>query len=112
MQNDQLLELRNKIVQSAQQVALHGEGSEAERLQLLLGIIRGGDATIEVLTKAYELSQSIEGDEDKLSTLLYLLYEVDIKLGESESKPAIESHSDQPVEQHVEQHDQQPEHHE
>ena len=80
MHKEQLIELRNKILQSTQEIALRGEGSEAERLQILLSIVRSGNASIEVLTRAYELVQSSENDDDKLSVLLDVLYEVDAKI--------------------------------
>ena len=80
MHKEQLLELRNRILQSTQEIALRGEGSEAERLQILLSIVRSGNANVEVLTRAYELVQSSESDDDKLSVLLDVLYEVDAKL--------------------------------
>jgi len=91
MQKEQLLELRNKIVQSTQDIALRGEGSATERLQVLLNIVRSGGASLEVLSKAYELAQSLEGDDDKLSALLDVLYEVDAKLGEADEQPAEET---------------------
>jgi len=110
MQKDQLLELRNKIVHSTQEIALKGTGSPVERLQVLMSIIHDGEASTEVLTRAFELAQSIEGDDDKLTSLLDLLYAIDVKLGEeevsSESQPAQDA--PQPEQEHDqhEQHDQ------
>jgi len=107
MQRDQLLELRNKIVHSTQEIALKGTGSPVERLQVLMSIIHDGDASTEVLTRAFELAQSIEGDDDKLTSLLDLLYAIDVKLGEeeasSESQPAQDA--PQPEQEH-DQHEQ------
>lgn len=84
MQKDQLLELRNKILQTTQEIALRGEGDPAERMQILLSIVRAGNANLEVLTRVYELSQSIEDDSDRLSALLDVLYEVDAKLSQQD----------------------------
>ena len=92
MQRDQLLELRSKIVESAQQLALNGQGTAEDRLQVLLNVIRSGDASLEVLSRAYELANGIENDDDKLTALLDVLYEVDADLAKSEQ-------SDAPVEQ-------------
>ena len=107
MQRDQLLELRNKIVHSTQEIALKGTGSPVERLQVLMSIIHDGEASTEVLTRAFELAQSIEGDDDKLTSLLDLLYAIDVKLGEeeasSESQPAQDA--PQPEQEH-DQHEQ------
>lgn len=96
MQKQQLLELRSKIVQSAQEIALRGEGSPADRLQILLNIVRDGEANLEVLTKAYELSQSIENDDEKMTALLDVLYEVDAKLVAEEGEGATSQPQQQP----------------
>lgn len=85
MQKEQLLELRSKIVQSAQTLALKGSGEPEERLQVLLNLVRSGDANLEMLTKVYELSQTIGNDDDRLSVLLDVLYEVDAKLSQDDS---------------------------
>lgn len=81
MEKDQLLDLRNKIVQKTQQLAVAGQGAPADRLRVLLGLIQAGNANIEVLNKAYELSETIEGDDEKMSALLDVLYEIDARLG-------------------------------
>jgi len=91
MDKNQLLELRGKIVEKTQQLALTSEASPADRLQVLLGIIRSGAATIEVFSKAYELTESIEADDVKLSSLIDLLYEVDAQLSNEESEVQPES---------------------
>lgn len=85
MQRDQLLELRNKIVHSTQEIALKGSGSPVDRLQVLMSLIHDGNANIEVMTRAFELAQSMEGDDDKLTSLLDLLYAIDVKLGDNEA---------------------------
>ena len=85
MQKEQLLELRSKIVQSAQAVALHGDAAPEERLQVLLNFVRSGDANLEILTKVYELSQTMSNGDDKLSVLLDVLYEVDAKLNQEDT---------------------------
>jgi len=92
MNKEQLLELRNKIVASAQEVAVNGSGDPGDRLQLLLNLIKGGDTSFDILNKAYELTGSINNDDGKLSALLDVLYEVDAKLGaiegDAENAPA------------------------
>lgn len=105
MQKDQLVELRNKIAQSAQELALKGEGSVEDRLQILMSIIRGGDASLEVLTKAFELAESIQNDDDKLGAMLDLLYEVDARLVDIDEQPseqpAPEVHTDRNVQDYT-----------
>lgn len=80
MEENQLLELRNKIVQKAQQLAMSGNGSPAERLQVLMGSIQAGTANFEVLNAAYEIAGTLEGDDEQLSALLDVLYEVDARI--------------------------------
>lgn len=105
MDKEQLLELRNKIMQSTQEIALRGDGSPMERFQVLMNLVRGGNVSFDVLAKTYELAQSVEGDDEKLSALLDILYEVDAKLGESNSEvqqqePAPESHESTDFNEH------------
>lgn len=106
MHKDQLLELRSKIVSSAQEIALNGNGSPDERLQVLLTIIRDGAASLDILAKTYELIQQGSVDDDKLNALLDLLYEVDEQLGvlEQSEQPASGS-NDQTINdgEHVQQ---------
>ena len=90
MQRDQLLELRSKIVQSAQEIALKGSGSPVDRLQVLMSLIHDGDASLEVMTRAFELAYAMEGDDDKLTSLLDLLYAVDVKLGNGEEASEVQ----------------------
>ncbi len=86
MQKDQLLELRSTIVATVQRIALEGGGSVTDRVQVLMGIVRSGDATQEIFAKIYELANSIEDEDEKLDIMLTLLYEVDIQLGDDESE--------------------------
>lgn len=86
MHKDELLGLRKQIIESAQNIALNGSGSLSERLEILLGVIRSGDADINLLTKTFEIIQQLETDDDRLSGLLDLLYEVDADISKIETK--------------------------
>ena len=76
-QNNNLLELRQKVVNRAKELALNGDGSAQDRLQILMGIARSGNADYDVLSAAFDLSNSLPSDDDKLSALLDILYEID-----------------------------------
>ena len=76
MDQDQLLNLRAKIVDSALDLILKGTGEPSERFTFLLSIIRTGRSDKALLTKAYELASSIEDEDTRLSALLDLLDEV------------------------------------
>lgn len=107
MDKNQLLELRSKIVEKTQQLAVNGQGSPAERLVILLDIIKSGDPTPEVLNSAYELADSLEGDDEKLTALLDILYQVDAQLAAIPDQPAQPEHHDQQEPQHHEEYHQQ-----
>ena len=89
MQKQQLLELRGKIVKRAQAIVLDGTGSTEERFQVLMNIIRSGDADFDILTKTYELAETIENDDAKLSALLDILFEIDAQLSGDEEGAAL-----------------------
>lgn len=82
MDKEKLLELRSKIVEKTQQLAVNGQGSPEERLQVLFNIIQSGGASLEVLSSAYELIESLNSDDEKLTALLDVLYEVDARISE------------------------------
>lgn len=109
MDKNQLLELRNKIVEKTQQLAVNGQGSPADRLLILLDIIKSGGANAQVLNAAYELAGTIEGDDEKLTALLDILYQVDAQLAaipeQSEPQAQPEHH------ENYDNHDNHQEHH-
>lgn len=82
MDKEKLLELRSKIVEKTQQLAVNGQGSPEDRLQVLFNIIQSGGASLEVLSSAYELIESLNSDDEKLTALLDVLYEVDARISE------------------------------
>ena len=76
-QNNNILDLRQRVVDRAKELALHGNGSPQDRLQILMGLARSGRADYDVLSAAFELSNNLPSDDDKLSALLDILYEID-----------------------------------
>ena len=88
MQKDQLLKLRENIVAATQEIALNGDASPEERLQILMNTVRDGRADVNVLTKVFELVSDLDGDDQKLPMMLDLLYEVDNLLAADDDSDA------------------------
>lgn len=76
-QKNELLELRSQIVAITQQLALSGTGSPETRLQILLEIIRSGESTTETYKSAFEIMQQLTNDDEKMNSMLDLLFEID-----------------------------------
>lgn len=84
MNKEELLEFRQKIVGSVRQLALEDDTDPANKLQVLMGLIRSGDSSREALTAAYEAAQQLPEVTEKLDMLLELVYEIDAQLGGDE----------------------------
>lgn len=88
MQKEELLKLRQKIVESAQQLALNGNGSTEDRLNILVDVISSGNVTTEVANKAFELAQMLDDDDQKLSAFMDIIYGVDQNIARSANRDA------------------------
>lgn len=80
MDRDTLLALREEIVNRTREIALEGDIGPSEKLQLLMGLIASGNSTPDLLRKAYELSNQLPEDSDKLDTMLELIFAIDGQL--------------------------------
>ncbi len=90
-QNNELLELRAKVVDQMQKLALGSSGDAETRLQLLMEMARAGKATTEVYHAVYEIVSQIPNDDDKMNAMLDLLYELDRAV--SISSESLEEHA-------------------
>ena len=84
MNQEAIMQLRQEIVKSAQELALSESGNTKEQLQLLMELVRSGDASVEVIRRAYELTGQLNDDGLKLANYLDLLTEIDLRVVESE----------------------------
>ena len=77
MNKDQLVSLREKILEDIVPLVLDGAQNGADRFALLLRVIQAGSASGELYTRAYESAKAIDDSKDRLEALLALLDEVD-----------------------------------
>lgn len=84
MNQEAMMQLRQEIVKSAQELALREGGDAKEQLQLLMELVRSGDASLEVIRRAYELTGHLNDDSLKLANYLDLLTEIDVRVVETE----------------------------
>lgn len=90
MNKDELLKLREQIINNTRQLALDNEDADpVARLEVLMGLIRSGDTSAEVMHRAYEVAAKLSEDSSKLDAFLDLVYEIDVQLGdENQEDPA------------------------
>lgn len=77
MDKDQLISLREKILEDVVPLVVDNAQNGADRFSLLLRVIQAGNANTELYTRAYESAKAIEDSNDRLESLLALLDEVD-----------------------------------
>ncbi len=94
MDRDELLKLREDIVAHARTLALEGGASPAERLDVIMGLVRSGDSSMELLNKAYEAAKELPEDADKLNAMLDIVYEIDSDLANNEGGSPDEVHQE------------------
>ena len=85
MKREELLALRTEIVNRKREIAFEGDVSPSERLDVLMSLISSGDADPNLLRKAYELSNELPDDGDRLAALLDLIFAIDERLVADES---------------------------
>lgn len=76
MSKEQLLSLREQIMNDITPLALDGGGGAAS-FGILLRVIQAGNATGDVYAKAYESAKQIQDKDQRLNALLSLLDEID-----------------------------------
>lgn len=100
LDQQQLQELRKKVVASLERIALESSSPSPERIQALLQIIRTGGASNAIFNKSYELIEQSQDDDDKLGLLLDLLFEIDAegatRDGQTENREVSHQSGEQP----------------
>lgn len=86
MNREELLRLRAEIIASARQLAIDGVGEPSDKLEVLMSLIRSGDTSQELLSRAYQTAQQLSQDSDKLSAFLDIVYEIDAELASNEEE--------------------------
>lgn len=76
MSKEQLLSLREQIMNDITPLALEGGGGAAS-FGILLRVIQAGNASADIYSKAYESARAIQDKDQRLDALLSLLDEID-----------------------------------
>lgn len=76
----ELLELRKKIIEGARELAMSGDIAAETRLNVLLELSKDGGDPAAALNQAYDAAQIVGSDDDKLNAFLDILYEIDTHL--------------------------------
>lgn len=82
MDKDQLVSLRDKILEDVVPLVIDGAENGSDRFDLLLRVIRAGNANSSLYARAYESAKAIEDKNDRLEALLSLLDEVDFDVNQ------------------------------
>lgn len=76
----ELIDLRDKILQDVMPLVLDNDGDSSDKFPLLLRIIQGGNASVDLYNKAYEMAKAIDAPEDKLTAMMSILDEIDVDI--------------------------------
>ena len=86
----QLLEVKRKIITNLVPLVIDGEGEPAERADAVLSMIDFGNAAPELYEKGLEIITQIDDDTVKRDFLLRLLGSLQLDLGADTTEPAVE----------------------
>ena len=99
----ELLDLRQKIIESARQIAMSGDIAAETRLNVLLELSKDNGNPVDALSQAFNAAQGVASDDDKLNAYLDILYEIDSHLAPAEHGEglglAAQSSDAQPIEE-------------
>jgi hypothetical protein len=82
MDKDQLVSLRDKILEDVVPLVIDSAENGSDRFDLLLRVIRAGNANSDLYARAYDSAKAIEDNNDRLEALLSLLDEVDFDVNQ------------------------------
>ena len=88
MTQDELLDLRKRILGDVMPLVVDSAGSAPDRFELLLRIIQSGDANVELYGKAYEAARAIDSNEEKIDALMALVDQIDFEIQSSDDYDA------------------------
>lgn len=84
MTHEELLALRQQLLNDITPLVLEGSGDDTDKFDLLLRLIQSGGASSDVYRRAYESAKHLEDNETKVASLLALLDEVDFEISNSQ----------------------------
>ncbi len=88
MTQDELLDLRKRILGDVMPLVVDSAGSAPDRFELLLRIIQSGEASAELYSKAYETARAIDSNEEKIDALMLLVDQIDFEIQSSDVEDA------------------------
>ena len=80
MNKDELLKIRQQLVDKTRQMALNDTNDPVERMDILLGLIRSGDMSRDLMDNAMKTVDQLP-EEARLDVYLDLIFEIDAQLG-------------------------------
>lgn len=95
MNSQELLELRRQVAENIQKIALNGSGSPEMRLHVMLEMMRSDDVSIDIMKKAYETAQQIQDQDEKMNSMLDILYEIDRRTQDNEDDDNLDQKTEE-----------------
>ena len=86
MNKDELVELRQKIIDESLPEIMGSMGNPEEKASLLLNLIRSGRQDMNLYKQAFDSINVIEDKNIKVSSMLDLLSLIDLSINSSESR--------------------------
>lgn len=83
MNKDQMIALRQKISNDVKPLVLEGLKGDPDGFDVIMRLIRSGDANEDLFNRAYESAKAIEDNEIKLNALMDLLDELDFEINKT-----------------------------
>lgn len=91
MNKEELLGLREQIVEQTKKLALESDADSNSRFEVLINLVRAGDASMDIVQKTYEVAQTLDDDSAKLDAYLEIIYAIDGQLSNDDSEQAVAS---------------------
>ena len=97
MNGEKLISLREQIFQDIEPLLVENAQSGIDKFELLMRVIRVGNASDDLYRSAYECAKTIEDPSDRLDALLSIIDEIDIDLSQAEDvkpEPTEDQHDE------------------
>ncbi|MDD3035827.1 MAG: hypothetical protein PHO93_02825 [Candidatus Saccharimonadaceae bacterium] len=86
MNKEELLSLREKILQDVMPLVIDNEQNGVDRFDLLIRLIHAGNASSEIYRRAYDSAKAIEDNGERLDALMSLLDEIEFDVNQPDEK--------------------------
>ena len=89
MNKDELLKLRQQVLNDILPLASEGIDSGVDQFSILLRVLQAGGTNVDVYKKAYEAASLIEEKIDRLDSLVSLLDEINYGIQETSPEEIV-----------------------